>query len=244
MADSHFTIDSAVKGHALGGKSPAIVLQDADIETAVSHYVRFCFMNSGQSCNAPTRLIVPKSKLAEAERIAASIAAEMTLGDPLASETSMGPVVNRRQFDAVRIRISQGLSEGAKLVCGGNNRPANMPTSYDIMPTVFSNCTRGMSIARNEVFGPVVAIIGYDTEDEAIEIGNDTIYGLSAFIWSADRNRAASIGRRLRVGMVHINGARADPEAPFGGVKQSGNGRERGRFGIDEFTELKSVFEP
>ncbi|MBO1905418.1 aldehyde dehydrogenase family protein [Microvirga sp. 3-52] len=226
----------------LGGKSPNIILDDADFEKAITHGTRACFGNSGQSCNAPTRLLVPRSRQAEAASIAKRVADATVAGDPRAPGTTIGPVVSQIQFDKIQALLEAGIKEGATLVAGGPGRPAELSKGYYIRPTVFADVTNDMTIAREEIFGPVVSIIPYDSEEEAISIANDTVYGLSSYVTSADPERARKIARRIRAGMVHINGAGGDVAAPFGGYKQSGNGREWGRYGFEDFLEVKSMF--
>lgn len=226
----------------LGGKSPNIILDDADFEKAITHGTRACFGNSGQSCNAPTRLLVPRRRQAEAASIAKRVADATVAGDPRAPSTNIGPVVSQSQFDKIQALLETGIKEGATLVAGGPGRPAELPKGYYIRPTVFADVTNDMTIAREEIFGPVLSIIPYDSEEEAISIANDTVYGLSSYVTSADPGRARKIARRIRAGMVHINGAGGDLAAPFGGYKQSGNGREWGRYGFEDFLEVKSMF--
>jgi len=225
----------------LGGKSPNILLDDADFERAVKASVRHVFENSGQSCNAPTRMLVPASRLAEVEALAKKVAEKVTVGDPTAQETQVGPVVSRIQFERVEGFISQGIAEGAKLVAGGEGRPEGLSKGYYVRPTIFSNVNNDMVIAREEIFGPVLAILPYRDEEEAIRIANDTPYGLAAYIWSNDLARANRIGRRIRAGRVTINGAAGDMNTPFGGFKRSGNGREWGEHGLRDFLEVKAV---
>jgi aldehyde dehydrogenase (NAD+) len=226
----------------LGGKSPNIILEDADFEAAITHGARGCFNNSGQSCNAPTRLLVPESRQGEAAAIAKRIAEATAVGDPRLAETMMGPVVSEVQFNRIQDLILAGIKEGATLVTGGPGRPEGLNRGYYVRPTVFADVTNNMTIAREEIFGPVLSILPYRTEDEAISIANDTIYGLSSYVTSADPDRARRVARQIRAGMVHINGARGDNAAPFGGYKQSGNGREWGRYGFEDFLEVKSMF--
>lgn len=226
----------------LGGKSPNIILDDADFEKAITHGTRACFGNSGQSCNAPTRLLVPRSRQAEAASIAKRVADATVAGDPRAPGTDIGPVVSQSQFDKIQALLETGIKEGATLVAGGPGRPAELSKGYYIRPTVFADVTNDMMIAREEIFGPVLSIMPYDSEKEAISIANDTVYGLSSYVTSADPERARKIARRIRAGMVHINGAGGDLAAPFGGFKQSGNGREWGRYGFEDFLEIKSMF--
>ncbi|NIV18845.1 MAG: aldehyde dehydrogenase family protein [Woeseiaceae bacterium] len=226
----------------LGGKSANILLDDADFEKAVAEGAEECFDNTGQSCNAPTRLLVPKDRIDEAATIAARIAASTTVGDPRDEHTKMGPLVSEAQWNKVQGLIQKGIDEGASLVSGGPGRPEGIDRGYYAKPTVFANVSNDMTIAREEIFGPVLSIIGYEDDDDAVRIANDTPYGLSGYVSSANRDRARAVASRLRTGMVHINGAHLDSMAPFGGYKQSGNGREWGSHGIDEFLELKSVY--
>jgi aldehyde dehydrogenase (NAD+) len=225
----------------LGGKSPNIVLEDADLEKAVSQGVMTCFSNTGQSCNAPTRMLVPASRHDEALEIAAKAAANVTPGAPDDEATTIGPVSNAVQFEKIQNLIQAGIDEGATLVCGGTGRPDGLNKGYFIKPTVFGNVNNQMRIAQEEIFGPVLSILPYETEDEAIQIANDTVYGLSGYVQSGDPEHAKSVAAQLRTGMVHINGAATDIAAPFGGYKQSGNGREWGLYGLEEFLETKAV---
>ena len=226
----------------LGGKSPNIILDDADFEKAVSRGTAACFDNSGQSCNAPTRMLVPRDRHADAIRIAADVASSTVVGDPTDAATTIGPVVSEVQWDRIQALIQAGIDEGASLVAGGTGRPDGIDTGFYVKPTVFADVTNDMRIAREEIFGPVLCILPYDSEDEAIAMANDTPYGLSGYVSSGDLDHARSVAARLRTGMVHINGASLDAQAPFGGFKQSGNGREWGPHGIDEFLEVKSVY--
>jgi aldehyde dehydrogenase (NAD+) len=226
----------------LGGKSPNILLDDADIEAAVAHGARACFANSGQSCNAPTRLLVPFDREEKAAAVAKRIAEETLVGDPRSDATVIGPVVSHVQFERIQNLIESGIREGATLVTGGPGRPEGFNRGYYVRPTVFSNVRNDMRIAQEEIFGPVLSILPYKDEEEAIRIANDTVYGLSSYVTSADLDRARRVARRIRAGMVHLNGSRGDGAAAFGGYKQSGNGREWGRFGFEEFLETKSMF--
>jgi aldehyde dehydrogenase (NAD+) len=225
----------------LGGKSPSVVLDDADFERAVKTTVQHVLENSGQSCNAPTRLLVPAARLAEVEALAKKTAEALIVGDPAAETTAVGPVVSKLQFERVESYIAKGIGEGAKLVTGGEGRPAGLAKGYFVRPTVFSNVSNDMTIAREEIFGPVLAILPYRDEEEAIRIANDTPYGLQAYVWSQDLGRANRIGRKIRAGRVTINGARGDMNTPFGGFKRSGNGREWGEYGLRDFLEVKAV---
>ncbi|WP_414474678.1 aldehyde dehydrogenase family protein [Microvirga sp. M2] len=226
----------------LGGKSPNILLDDADVEAAVTHAVRTCFGNSGQSCNAPTRLLVPLDRQDDVVAIARRIAEETVVGNPRSASTTIGPVVSELQFTRIQSLIEAGIAEGATLVTGGLGRPAGFDRGYYVRPTVFANVRNDMSIAREEIFGPVLSILPYKDEEDAIRIANDTVYGLSSYVTSSDPERARRVARRIRAGMVHLNGARGDNAAAFGGYKRSGNGREWGRFGFEEFLETKSMF--
>ncbi|HKY75872.1 MAG TPA: aldehyde dehydrogenase family protein, partial [Acidimicrobiia bacterium] len=208
----------------LGGKSANVILPDADLEKAVSAGVTNCYLNSGQTCTAWTRMLVPRDRLAEAEQIAAARAERYRVGDPLADGTNLGPLISDVQRDRVRGYIEKGIAEGAKLVTGGAEPPDGLDKGYFVRPTVFSEVTPGMTIAQEEIFGPVLSIIPYDTEDEAVEIANGTIYGLAGGVWSGDPAHAEQVARRLRTGQVDINGAMYNPLAPFGGYKQSGVG--------------------
>lgn len=225
----------------LGGKSANIILDDADLGIAVTHGVRAMMVNTGQSCNAPSRLLIPASRYDEAVAIAKAAIAQPVIGDPRAAGTTMGPVSNKAQFDKIQRLLQQGLDEGASIVTGGPGRPLDLPKGYFVKPTIFSRVHNDMTIAREEIFGPVLVMIPYQDEEEAVRIANDTIYGLSGYVYSGSRDRAYRIARRLRVGMVHINGAPTDSTAPFGGYKRSGNGREWGREGMKEFLEVKAV---
>jgi len=225
----------------LGGKSPNIVLDDADLARAVTWSVRACFQNSGQSCNAPTRMLVPKERLAEVEAIAKAAADATVVGDPASEKTHLGPVVSRAQWDKIQRLIDAGIAEGARVVAGGPGKPPGLDTGFFVRPTVFSGVSNGMTIAREEIFGPVLAILPYGTEEEAIALANDTPYGLAAYVWSGDPDHALQVAEQLRVGSVQINGAPLDVRAPFGGYKRSGNGREWGVFGLREFLEVKAI---
>ncbi len=235
--------DSVKRVHQeLGGKSPNVLLDDVDFAAAVPAAVRGCFLNSGQSCNAPTRLLVPRDRLAEVETIARAAAERLSVGSPRQADTFMGPLVSAVQFERVQALIEAGLAEGARLLCGGPGRPAHLPTGYYAKPTIFTGVDNAMRIAREEIFGPVLCLIAYEDEEDAIAIANDTPYGLSSHVSSADPDRARRVARRLRAGMVHINGAFADFAAPFGGYKASGNGSEWGRYGLESYLEVKSIF--
>jgi len=225
----------------MGGKSANIILEDADLAAAIPAGVFGCYLNSGQTCSAPTRMLVPRSKLSEVEALARSAAEGFATGDPNEPTTLLGPLVSSVQRDKVRTLIKKGIDEGATLVTGGADAPEGLDKGYFIRPTVFSNVTNDMTIAREEIFGPVLSIIPYDTEEEAIEIANDTQYGLSGAVWGGTKEHAIEVAQRLRTGQVDVNGADFNPLAPFGGYKQSGIGRERGAFGFEEFVEIKSI---
>ncbi len=226
----------------LGGKSANIILDDADFDKAISRGASACFENSGQSCNAPTRMLVPGDRLEEAAAIAAKRAASTPPGAPQNEQTRMGPVVSETQWLKIQGLIQKGIDEGATLVCGGTGRPEGLHRGWYVKPTVFSNVSNDMTIAREEIFGPVLSIIPYEGEEEAVRIANDTPYGLAGYVTSGNLERARRVAAKLRAGMVHINGAPLDSLAPFGGYKQSGNGREWGAHGMEEFLELKSVY--
>jgi aldehyde dehydrogenase (NAD+) len=228
-------------GQELGGKSANILLDDADFPKAVTQGVQAVMRNSGQSCNAPTRMLVPAARLAEVSALAKVAAEKMKVGDPAAADSEIGPVVSKAQWDKIQALIAKGIADGAEVVTGGGGLPDGMTKGYYVKPTVFANVDNSMLIAREEIFGPVLSIIGYQDEAEAIAIANDSDLGLAAYVQSGDSERAKRVARQLRAGMVHINGAAGDPKAPFGGYKQSGNGREWGRFGFDEYLETKAV---
>ncbi|MBC9732348.1 aldehyde dehydrogenase family protein [Nocardioides marmotae] len=225
----------------LGGKSANIILRDADLEVAVTAGVGACYANSGQTCSALTRMLVPRESLAEAEEIARRAAESYRIGDPAAAGTKLGPLISETQRDRVRGYIEQGVAEGAKLVIGGPEQPEALPTGYYVHPTVFSEVTPDMTIAREEIFGPVLSIIAYDDEDEAVRIANDSVYGLGGGVWSGDPEHARAVAKRMRTGQVAINGGEFNPLAPFGGYKQSGLGREWGPFGFEEYLEVKAL---
>lgn len=225
----------------LGGKSPLLVLDEAILEAAVTWCVRDSFSNSGQSCNAPTRLLVPRNLHDRAARLAGEIAAELVVGDPGDERTALGPVVSETQFRKIQELIGVGMEEGATLVCGGTGRPAGLDRGWYVRPTVFAGVRNDMRIAREEIFGPVLAILAFEDEVDAIRIANDTPYGLAAYVWASDLEAARRVAEPIRAGMVHINGASLPYDAPFGGYKQSGNGREWGEFGLHDFLELKAV---
>jgi acyl-CoA reductase-like NAD-dependent aldehyde dehydrogenase len=225
----------------LGGKSPNVILDDADLEAAVMDGMGKCYLNSGQTCSALTRMLVPRDRLPEAEQIAAAVAQALKVADPFEPDANLGPLVSDAQRERVRGYIRKGVEEGAKLVTGGEDPPEGRDTGYFVQPTVFSEVGPDMTIAQEEIFGPVLAIIPYESEDEAVEIANNTVYGLAGGVWSGDPEHAKRVARRIRTGQVEINGAAFNPVAPFGGFKQSGHGRELGKFGLEEFLEVKSI---
>jgi acyl-CoA reductase-like NAD-dependent aldehyde dehydrogenase len=225
----------------LGGKSANIILDDADLEKAVTRGVADCYLNSGQTCSALTRMLVPRRRHDQAVAIAKKVAESFTVGDPLEPGTRLGPLVSDVQRERVRGYIRKGLAEGATLVTGGPDAPEKLSKGYYVKPTVFANVRNDMTIAQEEIFGPVLCIIPYENEDDAVRIANDTIYGLSGGVWSADPERAARVARRLRTGQVSVNGGSYNPLAPFGGYKQSGHGRELGRYGLEEYLQTKSL---
>jgi aldehyde dehydrogenase (NAD+) len=225
----------------LGGKSPNVILDDADLSKAIPDGVAKCYLNSGQTCSALTRMLVPREKLAEAEEIAAKTAESFTPGDPFEESTRLGPLVSDVQRERVRGYIEKGEDEGAKQLTGGAAPPEGLDHGYFVRPTVFSEVTPEMTIAQEEIFGPVLAIQPYDGENDAVRIANDSVYGLAGGVWSADQDRAIGIAKRLRTGQIEINGGAFNPIAPFGGYKQSGHGRENGRFAIEELLQVKSL---
>lgn len=225
----------------LGGKSPNIILEDADLETAVTNGTRKMFMNSGQNCDAPSRMIVPAHLQDKVTEIAARVVSEQVVGDTTSEETTVGPVASEQQYNRVQSFIQLGLDEGATLVAGGLGKPEGCEIGYFVKPTVFADVKTDMRIAQEEIFGPVLCIMPYSDVEEAITIANDSIYGLAGYIQTTDQTRAREIARRLRTGMIIINTALWDPHAPFGGYKQSGNGREHGVFAIEDFVEIKGI---
>jgi aldehyde dehydrogenase (NAD+) len=234
--------DSVKRVHQeLGGKSPLVVLDEQSLEAAVRWGVTDCFSNSGQSCNAPSRMLVPASLHGRATVLAREVAEAMVVGDPRDPATQLGPVVSQTQFDKIQGLIRAGMAEGATLVCGGPGRPAGLERGFYVRPTVFAGVRNEMRIAREEIFGPVLCILPYGDEAEAIRIANDTPYGLAAYVWAADLAVARRVANQIRAGMIHINGADLPLNAPFGGFKQSGNGREWGEFGLADFLELKVI---
>jgi aldehyde dehydrogenase (NAD+) len=225
----------------LGGKSANIILDDADFAAAVGGGTMGCAMNSGQSCNAPTRMLVPRSRHDEAVAIAKATAEQISVGDPSAATSRIGPVVSEAQWNKIQGLIRKGIDEGATLVVGGPGRPEGIERGYYVRPTVFANVRNDMAIAREEIFGPVLSILPYEDEEDAIRIANDTTYGLYGYVSSSNLERARRVASRIRAGQISVNGAPADFSAPFGGYKQSGNGREWGDFGLEEFLETKAV---
>ncbi|MHB1499853.1 MAG: aldehyde dehydrogenase family protein [Candidatus Dormibacteria bacterium] len=225
----------------LGGKSASLVLEDADIATAAKFVVYNAFLNSGQTCTALTRLLVPERMAGAAVEVAVATARKLVLGDPLDESTRLGPLASQAQLDRVRSYIARGVAEGARLVLGGAEPPDGLEQGYFVQPTIFDQVRPEMVIAQEEIFGPVLSIITYSDEDQAVEIANGTPYGLAAAVWSADRARAINFARRLRAGTVEVNGGAFSTSAPFGGLKQSGHGREFGRFGMEEFLMPKSL---
>jgi len=228
----------------LGGKSPNIVFEDADLEERVAGSVAECFNNSGQSCDAPTRLLVQRSVYAQAVDIARRAGMAASVGDPMQEGSHIGPLVSDIQYGRVQALIGAAIDEGAKPIVGGPGKPDGVTAGYFVRPTIFADVDNTMRIAREEVFGPVLAIIPFETEEEAIEIANDTAYGLAAYVQTSDPARAERVASRLRAGMVHINGAPHRYGSPFGGYKQSGNGREGGKFGLEDFQEVKTIHRP
>ena len=226
----------------LGGKSPNIILEDADLEKAVTSGVRFMMLNSGQTCAAPSRMLAPKKLLTEVTKIAGSVAKNITVGPP-ESGAYVGPVVNEEQWRKIQRLINRGIEEGATLITGGPGKPEGVERGYYVRPTIFTDVTNDMNIAREEIFGPVLVIIGYDDVEDAIRIANDTPYGLSAYVHAGSIEKACDVGARIRAGQVFLNGDLdiRDPTAPFGGFKQSGNGRERGEHGFEAFLEVKAL---
>ena len=225
----------------LGGKSASVVLEDADLAAAVKGTINACFLNSGQTCSAHTRLLVPESKYEEAAKIAAEVAKAFTVGDPFGGAAKLGPLVSELQRERVRGYIRKGIEGGAQLLAGGADAPEGLPKGYYVKPTIFGRVKPDAAIAQEEIFGPVLCIITYKDEDEAVNIANGTPYGLGGGVWSKDEEHAKKVAKRMRTGQVDINGGPFNLQAPFGGYKQSGNGRELGRFGLEEFLEYKSL---
>lgn len=225
----------------MGGKSPSIILDDADLAKAVKSTVSSCYLNSGQTCSALTRMLVPAARYEEAATMAVEMAGSFSLGDPMLPETRLGPLVSAAQRERVRSFIDRGRDEGARMLCGGAEQPDGFERGFFVKPTVFGAVTPEMTIAKEEIFGPVLSIMSYGSEEEAIAIANGTDYGLAAAVWSADAERALKVARRIDAGQIDINGGRFNPLAPFGGYKHSGIGREFGHFGLEEFFEIKSL---
>ena len=226
----------------LGGKSPNIILDDVDLEKAVNMGMKQCFFNTGQSCSSPTRMLIPEAMLDDATKFAVAAAESMTTGDPQNEEIFLGPISNKTQYEKVQSLIQEGIAEGAELACGGTGRPNGLEKGFYVKPTVFTNVNNKMTIAREEIFGPVICLIPYKNLDEAVELANDSPYGLSSMISCADETKGHEIAKRIRTGQVIVNRqSRGDFPAPFGGFKMSGNGREHGTFGIDEYLEVQAV---
>jgi aldehyde dehydrogenase (NAD+) len=241
----HANVDMmSFTGSEMGGKSPNIILDDADLEAAVTGGVNACFANSGQSCDAPTRMLVPRHMHSAALEIAAAAAKAHVTGNPLDDKTTLGPVVNRTQFEKIQALIQTGIDEGATIVAGGAGRPNGLNRGFYVKPTIFGDVTPDMTVARDEIFGPVLSIMPYDGEAEAIRIGNDTVYGLAAYIQTSDPARAQAMAREIRAGTVNLGYPDWDLFAPFGGFKQSGNGREYSSFGMHDFLEAKAIIGP
>jgi aldehyde dehydrogenase (NAD+) len=225
----------------LGGKSPNVILEDADLEASVTRGVLHMYNNTGQSCNAPSRMLVPRALLAQAEAIAASVSDSVVIGPTDDESTTMGPVISKVQWDKIQGLIEAGIAEGAKVVCGGPGLPEGIESGYYVRPTVFSDVSNDMTVAQQEIFGPVLVMIPYDTEEEAIQVANDTPYGLAGYVQSGDLDHARAVATRIRAGNVHINGASGGFDVPFGGYKQSGNGREWGAHGFTDYLEIKAI---
>ena len=225
----------------LGGKSPNVILEDADLEAAVTRGVMHMYNNTGQSCNAPSRMLVPRALLQQAEQIAEKVSEAVVMGPTSADTTTMGPVISKLQWDKIQGLIEAGIAEGAKVVCGGAGLPEGIDRGYYVRPTVFSEVSNDMTVAQQEIFGPVLVMIPYDSEEEAIRIANDTPYGLAGYVQSGDLDHARRIASRIRAGNVHINGASGGFDVPFGGYKQSGNGREWGAHGFTDYLEIKAI---
>jgi aldehyde dehydrogenase (NAD+) len=227
----------------LGGKSPNIILDDEIFEKSVTDGVNGTMSNTGQSCNAPTRMLVPATRHDEAVKIAKDAAEQLTTGNPKNEETDIGPLVSEVQYNKVQRLIKAGISEGATLVTGGSGKPEKLDSGYYVRPTVFGNVNNKMEIAREEIFGPVLSIIPYNSEEEAIEIANDTEYGLAAYVSGENKDKMMMLARKIKAGQIHLNHGSAGTNAPFGGFKQSGNGREKAEWGLEEFLEVKAIME-
>jgi aldehyde dehydrogenase (NAD+) len=225
----------------LGGKSANIILEDADLAKAVGDGVFKAYLNSGQTCSALTRMLVPRSRLAEVEDLAVAAAAGLQPADPITGSSLLGPLVSAAQVQRVRDYINKGVDEGARMICGGVTPPEGLEQGYYVQPTIFSDVRNDMTIAQEEIFGPVLSIIPYDTEEEAIAIANDSVYGLAGGVWAGSDEKAFEVARKIRTGQVEINGGSWNVVAPFGGYKQSGIGRELGKYGFEEFLEVKSI---
>ncbi|MFA7552930.1 MAG: aldehyde dehydrogenase family protein [Spongiibacteraceae bacterium] len=225
----------------LGGKSPNIILEDVDLDAAISRSVMQMFSNTGQSCNAPSRLLVPAKKMQQCAAIAAKAAATVVVGDPKLDTTTMGPVVSAAQFNKIQSLIQAGIDEGATLVCGGTGLPEGLDKGYFVKPTIFANVDNKMTIAQEEIFGPVLVIIAYETVAEAIDIANDTPYGLAGYIQGNNMDEVREVATKIRAGNININGCSGDMHTPFGGFKRSGNGREWGEHGFNDFLEIKAI---
>ena len=225
----------------LGGKSASVILDDADLAAAVKGTVNGCYLNSGQTCTALTRMLVPHSKYDEAAKLAVEAAKGFTLGDPMQENTRLGPLASQAQLERVRGYIKKGIAEGAEVLTGGAEKPEGLPGGYFVKPTIFGKVKNSMAIAQEEIFGPVLSIIAYQDEDEAVRIANDSPYGLAGAVWSKDEARAQAVARRIRAGQIDVNGGAFNMNAPFGGFKQSGHGREAGVYGLEEFLAYKSL---
>ncbi len=225
----------------LGGKSPHVICEDADLEKAVKAGVNECYLNSGQACIAPTRMLAPKAKYEEVVQLAKAAAESFTVGDPINGDVKLGPVISAVQRDRIVGFIKKGIEEGARLVTGGPEKPAGLDKGFYVKPTVFADVNNDMTIAREEIFGPVLTIIPYENEDDAVRIANDTIYGLGGNVWAGTKEHGIEVAKKIRTGQISVNGGRYNPLAPFGGYKQSGLGREAGKFGLEEFLEVKSL---
>jgi len=225
----------------LGGKSPHVILEDADLEKAVKAGVNECYLNSGQACIAPSRMLVAESRYEEAVAFAKEAAEGFTIGDPIAGNVKLGPVISAIQRERIRSLINKGVEEGARLVTGGAEAPEGLDKGFYVKPTVFADVNNDMTIAREEIFGPVLAIIPFKDEADAVRIANDTIYGLGGNVWAGTKEHGIEVAKKIRTGQISVNGGRYNPLAPFGGYKQSGLGREAGKFGLEEFLEVKSL---